>query len=181
MISSSILPTFLSLYVTLPSCLGLSVHSCRSPPSLVPRDVTVGNGTRGGKRWKGERLTDRPEDTIRNTKKPTIKSMKNPRSWFMSLVSLPTSLHSLPFTSWGEWKERIRTDMNRASDKEWESDMRWWDTRRKEWTTNRVSHVTLYPCGLSLTVPSHSLHSIPPSATTPSETPAGPGLRRSDG
>ena len=35
--------------------------------------------------------------------------------------------------------------MNRASDKEWESDMRWWDTRRKEWTTNRVSHVTLYP------------------------------------
>lgn len=86
-------------HVTLPSCLGLSVHSCRSPPSLVPRDVTVGNGTRGGKRWKGERLTDRPEDTIRNTKKPTIKSMKNPRSWFMSLVSLPTSLHSLPFTS----------------------------------------------------------------------------------
>ena len=77
---------FTSRSLSLPISSG-SISS--GPLSLRPLPGARWNRTR----WdgKGERLTDRPEDTIRNTKKPTIKSMKNPRSWFMSLVSLPTS------------------------------------------------------------------------------------------
>lgn len=77
-------------FTSLPHTLPISSGSISSGPlSLRPLPGARWNRTR----WdgKGERLTDRPEDTIRNTKKPTIKSMKNPRSWFMFLVSLPTS------------------------------------------------------------------------------------------
>ena len=49
---------------------GLSVHSCRSPPSLVPRDVTVGNGNEG----RGKEVNDMSEPTDRKTPSGTPRN-----------------------------------------------------------------------------------------------------------